>query len=91
MAKTLDEQLGQAQQVIAVLAEKWPQARAAQDRPALREMLQPLVQKITVRQDEIEYRILFRNSGDRSQSCDWPLITRTSNLGGLLVGRGFVA
>jgi site-specific DNA recombinase len=84
VARTLDEQLQQAQAVIDLLTEEWPQARADNDRPALRAMLQPLVQKITVRQADIEYRILFQSSSDRTQSCDCLQIVRTTDLIGLV-------
>src|SRR5215471_777417 len=80
LARTLDEQLAEARDVIDILAVEWPKARAEQDRPALREMLQPLVQKITVWNDRYEYRILFHNSSDCGQSCDCLLITQTLTL-----------
>jgi len=83
LAHTLDEQLAQARDVIDILGEEWPQARAEQDRPALREMLQPLVQKITVWKDRYEYRILFHTSSDCGQSCDCPLVAQTLSLSGL--------
>jgi site-specific DNA recombinase len=86
VARTLDEQLQQAQQVIDVLAEEWPQARAEGDRQALRAMLQPLVQKITVRASDIEYRILFQSSSNSSQSCVCLQIVRTTDLVGLTAG-----
>lgn len=77
VVRTLEEQLVEARQVIDLLAEEWPKARAEGDRVALRAMVQPLVQRIVVRKDEYEYTILFSRSSDSSQSCDWLSITQT--------------
>jgi len=83
LAHTLDEQLAQARNVIDILVDEWPKARAEQDRIGLRKMLQPLVQKITVWGDRYEYRVLFHNSSDCGQSCDCPLIAQTLSLSDL--------
>jgi site-specific DNA recombinase len=80
VVRTLEEQLAEARQVIDLLAEEWPKARAERDRVALRAMVQPLVQKIVVRKDEYEYTVLFHRSSDSSQSCDCLSITQTISL-----------
>jgi len=77
VVRTLEEQLSEARQVIDLLAEEWPRARAECDRVTLRAMVQPLIQKIVVRRDEYEYTILFHRSSNTAQSCDCPSITRT--------------
>jgi len=77
LVKALDAQLREAREVVDFVAEEWPKARAANDRPELRAMIQPLVQQVKISKDrEIQYTILFERSHDSHCSHDYLRIVR---------------
>jgi hypothetical protein len=72
LAQAIDAQLSEARDVIALLSEEWPLARAANDRAALRAMIGPLVQQVKVSRDKtVHYTILFERSSDSHHSCEY--------------------